>query len=80
MAGLNVVLTDVSPDVLAKAMAGLDKAMEKAVAKGKLTAEAKAAALARIKTGTDTALHGAVGMVVEAATENEELKKRSSPV
>ncbi|QQR69323.1 MAG: 3-hydroxybutyryl-CoA dehydrogenase [Alphaproteobacteria bacterium] len=76
VAGLNVVLTDVSPDVLAKAMAGLDKAMEKAVAKGKLTAEAKAAALARIKTGTDTALHGAADMVVEAATENEELKKK----
>ena len=49
-AGYDVLLNDVNPDMLGKAIATIDKNMERQVSRGKLAAEDKAAAMARIKT------------------------------
>lgn len=73
--GFNVTLIDVSAAQLEKAIATIGKNMDRQVAKGSLTEEQKAAALANITTNTAIA-EGVKNaeLVVEAATENVELK------
>ena len=75
VAGLPVVLGDVKPEALDKALAIVGKNMDRQVAKGALSAEDKAAALARIATSIDYAAFADCDMVVEAATEKEEVKR-----
>lgn len=73
--GYNVRMMDIRQEALDKAMATIGKNMDRQVAKGSLTEEAKAAAIGRIQTSTDMA--DAVkdaDLVVEAATENIDLK------
>ncbi len=73
--GYRVRMMDISQAALDKAMLTIEKNMDRQVAKGSLTAEAKAAAIANISTHTDMAeaVTGA-DLAVEAATENVELK------
>jgi len=73
--GYDVVLMDVSDEILQKAIAGIAKNMDRQVQKGKLAEADKAAALGRIKTSTDMAAFGDSDLVIEAATENEALKR-----
>ncbi len=75
LAGLPVVLLDVKADALARAMATMDRNLERQVARTVISAEDKAAALARITTSTDYAAFGDCDMVIEAATEKEEVKR-----
>jgi 3-hydroxybutyryl-CoA dehydrogenase len=75
LTGLSVVLIDIKAEALEKALAGIGKNMDRQVTKGALTAEAKAAALARIATSTDYAAAADCDLVVEAATEKEEIKR-----
>ena len=67
-------LIDVRPDALEKGLATIKGNLERQVKKGTLTAEQPAAILARINTAS--ALDAAAGatLIVEAATENPELK------
>ncbi len=74
LAGETVVLVDIKEDALARALSVMGKNMDRQVSKGTITAEDKAAALARITTGTDYALLGDCDLVIEAATEKEEIK------
>ncbi|MFC3182780.1 3-hydroxybutyryl-CoA dehydrogenase [Cypionkella sinensis] len=74
MAGYDVLLNDVNPDMLAKAIATIDKNMERQVSRGKLAAEDKAAAMTRIKTTEVLADLGPLDLVIEAATEKEAIK------
>ena len=76
VAGLNVVMIDVSDAALDKGLATLKGSLERLVSKDKLAADARDAALARITTSTDYAKLAAVDIVIEAATENVELKGR----
>ncbi|SPU97283.1 3-hydroxyacyl-CoA dehydrogenase [Burkholderia cenocepacia] len=76
VAGLNVVMIDVSDAALDKGLATLKGSLERLVSKDKLDAAARDAALARITTSTDYAKLAAVDIVIEAATENVELKGR----
>ncbi len=73
--GLAVTMVDVSPEALEKARATIAKNMDRQVSKGTLSAADRDAALGRIKTGTDMAMFGEADIVIEAATEREELKK-----
>ena len=73
--GIAVVMLDVKAEALAKALATITKNMDRQVGKGALTEQAKAEALARISTGTDYAIFSDCDLVIEAATEKEELKK-----
>ena len=75
LAGYDVRMLDVSTEALDKALAGIVRNMTRQVAKGKVAEDDKAAALARIATDTDYAAFGDCDMVIEAATENEEIKR-----
>ncbi|GAA3941775.1 3-hydroxybutyryl-CoA dehydrogenase [Hymenobacter algoricola] len=73
--GFAVALIDISQPALDKALGTIGKNLDRQVAKGSLSAEDKTAALGRITTHTSiaTGVQG-VGLVVEAATENVDLK------
>ena len=73
--GHQVTLVDIAQASLDKAVATIAKNMDRQVAKGSLTEADKAAALKRIATLTDTAAGvKEAELVVEAATENVDLK------
>jgi 3-hydroxybutyryl-CoA dehydrogenase len=74
-AGLDVVMIDVAAEALTKALATIGRNMDRQVSKGTLAAADKDAALARIASGTDNALLADCDIVIEAATEREEVKK-----
>lgn len=73
--GYSVSLIDISEEALKKALATIDKNLDRQVAKQNLTQEAKSKALSNITTFT-TLKEGVVkaDLVVEAATENSDLK------
>ena len=75
-AGYDVLLNDVNPDMLSKAVATIDKNMERQVSRGKLAAEDKAAAIGRIKTTLTLADLGPLDLIIEAATERENIKQQ----
>lgn len=73
--GYMVSLIDIKEEFLAKALTTISKNMDRQVAKGRLTEDEKAASLNRIQTFTDMeAGVKSADLVVEAATENQELK------
>ncbi|MCC6608708.1 MAG: 3-hydroxybutyryl-CoA dehydrogenase [Burkholderiales bacterium] len=72
--GYGVTMTDVAEAALARGMAAIDASLERLVKKQALSAGDKSAALARIRTATRVADLAAAELVVEAATENLELK------
>ncbi|MGF6851774.1 3-hydroxybutyryl-CoA dehydrogenase [Paraburkholderia sp. CI3] len=76
VAGLNVVMIDVTEAALSKGVATLISSLGRLVSKGKLDANARAASLARIETSTDYQRLVDVDLVIEAATENNDLKVR----
>ncbi len=76
VAGLDVTMTDIADAALQKGLATISGSLDRLVQKDKLTPEAKAQAMARIKTTTRTADLAGCGLVIEAATENIELKLR----
>jgi 3-hydroxybutyryl-CoA dehydrogenase len=73
--GYSVNLADVQPAQLEKALQTIEKNLDRQVAKNILPAEQKQQTLSRIRTFSDIAagVHHA-DLVVEAATENKELK------
>jgi 3-hydroxybutyryl-CoA dehydrogenase len=73
--GFEVRLLDANPDSLAKALATIAGNMDRQIKKGAMTQEAKDAAIARIATGTDFAIFSDSDLVIEAATENEAVKR-----
>ncbi|GAB0117552.1 3-hydroxybutyryl-CoA dehydrogenase [Acidisoma sp. 7E03] len=74
LAGLAVVLTDVRSEALTQALATIGRNLDRQVQKGQVTAEDRAAALGRIETAGETAALSGCDIVVEAATEREEVK------
>ena len=74
VAGIDVVMTDVAQAPLDRAVATVSGSLERLVKKEKMSAEQKSAALAHIRTSTDVAAIKDCGLVIEAATENLELK------
>ncbi|MCA4960931.1 3-hydroxybutyryl-CoA dehydrogenase [Pseudomonas sp. Y24-6] len=75
-AGFDVILLDISESALQKALATVGKNLDRQVAKEMLSEAQKLATLARIRTSTDYSSLQAVQLVIEAATENLELKLR----
>ena len=74
-AGLSVLLSDTSPEILVRARTLIEKNMDREVAKGKKTAEEKAAALLRIRETADLSALAGADLVIEAVTENEAVKR-----
>ncbi|MBN2630226.1 MAG: 3-hydroxybutyryl-CoA dehydrogenase [Rhodobacteraceae bacterium] len=75
LAGYDVILTDVNADALARALATIDRNIERQVARGKVSAADKTTAMARIKTTLALADVGACDLIIEAATERETVKQ-----
>lgn len=73
----NVNLVDISEDALKRAMSSIEKNLDRMLAKEKITEQTKHATLNNISLFTDLE-NGAekADLVVEAATENVELKKK----
>lgn len=72
--GFGVVLQDISEDALEAGVASIEKSLNRFVAKEKMSAGERDDALARIETTTSTEQAAQTDLVVEAATENEDLK------
>jgi 3-hydroxybutyryl-CoA dehydrogenase len=74
VSGVNVVMIDVAQAAVDKGLATVSGSLDRLIKKEKLTEAEKTAALARIKTSTDYAALKGAQLVIEAATENYELK------
>jgi 3-hydroxybutyryl-CoA dehydrogenase len=70
-----VLLTDVKPESLTAAIALIDRNIDRQVTRGKVTADDKSAAMARIRTTGRLADLGQTDLVIEAATERETVKQ-----
>lgn len=75
LAGITVLLIDVKAEALDKAMATMGRNLDRQVSRNVITAEQKEVALSRITTTTDYSTVGGCDLVVEAATEKEDIKR-----
>lgn len=76
VAGLKIVLIDITEAALTKGMATLSTSLSRLVEKGKFSVSARKAALERIETSMGYRKLEAVDIVIEAASENTDLKVR----
>ncbi len=74
--GFEVTMVDVNPASLEKALATIAKNMDRQVQKGGLTEADKKAAESRLHTSIKVADLEKCDLIIEAATENEEIKKK----
>lgn len=76
VAGLKVTMVDIADAALQRGVKTIDSSLERLVQKEKLKAEDKAAALRRVATAVGNQALADCDFVVEAATENLEIKLR----
>jgi 3-hydroxybutyryl-CoA dehydrogenase len=76
LAGFDVVMTDIDDDALQRGRAAIERNLARQVARGRIKEAEEQAAVARIATGLDYALFDNCDMVIEAATEKEEVKRQ----
>jgi 3-hydroxybutyryl-CoA dehydrogenase len=76
LAGYDVRLNDVNEGALARALDQIGRNIDRQVARGRVTPEARAAAMARIRTTMDLSEVGPCDLIIEAATEREDIKNR----
>ncbi|MEL6584120.1 MAG: 3-hydroxybutyryl-CoA dehydrogenase [Pseudomonadota bacterium] len=76
LAGYNVRLNDISAEAVDAAIGKISANLERQVARGKVAAEDRDAALKRIQKEMDVAAIGSSDLVIEAATENEDIKNQ----
>lgn len=72
--GYDVIMSDISEAALEKGVASIEKSLARFVSKEKMSAADRDTALGRISTTTSLEEVAQCDLVVEAATENEELK------
>jgi 3-hydroxybutyryl-CoA dehydrogenase len=75
VSGFTVKLIDVSADALENAVATIKKNLDRQVRKEKISGEDRDTAMALIETSTAMSALASADLVIEAATENEEIKK-----
>jgi 3-hydroxybutyryl-CoA dehydrogenase len=73
-AGYSVVMRDIKDELLQRGMAAIDKSLSRDVAKSRLSEEEKNTIIGRIQTATDFASLGDAALVIEAVTENFDVK------
>jgi 3-hydroxybutyryl-CoA dehydrogenase len=76
LAGYEVRLSDVSQDTLDKAVALIGRNLDRQVSRGKISAEDRDAACARIRPTLDVVEVAQTDLVIEAATEQEAIKQK----
>jgi len=75
LAGLDVVMTDVNAEALAAGCQAIEQNLARQVARGRIREEDQDAALDRIHAAPDYTAFRDCDMVIEAATEKEEVKR-----
>ena len=73
--GFDITLVDLSDEILVKAQTTIDKNLDRLLKRGKLTEEEKMAALSHLKMSTSMSDISDCDLVIEAATEDEEVKR-----
>jgi 3-hydroxybutyryl-CoA dehydrogenase len=76
LAGIDVVLEDINPEALAAARGTIEKNMHRQAARGMIKDDAVAPALARIRASTSLDDMQDREFVIEAATEDEAIKRK----
>ncbi len=74
--GFDVVLVDAAPEALERGRSQIGKGLERLVGKGKLSAEDRDLALARLATGGDLAALQGADLAIEAVVEKLEVKQK----
>ncbi len=76
LGGHDVTLVDIAEEPLAKGLKAIERNLERQVSRERISAEDKDAALGRITSGVGLDKLGSADLVIEAATENEEIKRQ----
>ena len=76
LAGFDVVMNDISEERVQSGLATINGNLSRQVQKGSIPEETRNAALARIHGSPDMAALSDCDIVIEAATENEEIKRK----
>lgn len=74
--GYQVVVSEINDELLNKGLKAIDKTLAKSVEKGKIAEDDKVSALSRIKGTTKLEDFSDCDLVVEAAVENMDIKKK----
>ncbi|MDF1734162.1 MAG: 3-hydroxybutyryl-CoA dehydrogenase [Minwuia sp.] len=75
LAGYDVIMNDISQERLDEAMETIDGNLARQAGRGRISEDDRQSTLRRITPSTDLALVGKSDLVIEAATEDEALKK-----
>ena len=75
LAGYDVRMSDLEAKALENALVVVDRNLTRQVGRGHVSESDKSAALRRIKTGTSYDMFGDCDIVIEAATEKEDVKR-----
>jgi 3-hydroxybutyryl-CoA dehydrogenase len=75
-AGLEVIMVDVSDAAVARGLSTIETSLERLVKKDKITAQTSAATRGRVRGSVQYADLAGADLVIEAATENAEIKRR----
>ena len=75
-AGSDVIVHEINPEAAEAAMSRIEKSLDRAIEREKLDQAGRSEILGRIALSTDLTEQADRQLVVEAATENEDLKKR----
>lgn len=75
LAGYDVIMTDISREALEKAVALIERNLDRQVSRDRITAEDKDTAIKRISTTLNLPDLGQCDLVIEAATERETVKQ-----
>lgn len=74
VAGTKVILNDIADGALERAVSAMSGSLDRLIKKEKMTAEQKTAALALVTTTNDLNALGDCDLIIEAATENLDIK------
>ncbi len=74
LTGYDVRVSDISEEQLGKMVKRIEKDMDRQLKREVITEDDMKTAMGRIKTGTDMSIFGDCDLVIEAATENQDLK------
>jgi 3-hydroxybutyryl-CoA dehydrogenase len=74
--GLKVIMNDIGKEFVDKGFAAIESSLSRMVKKGKISSQEKDNIISQVKGSTDISDMRGADFVVEAATENEELKLR----
>ena len=74
LTGYDIIMQDVSENATNRGIGAIDKSLQRLVDREKITADAKDAAIGKIRTTTDLSGLADCDLVIEAATENMDIK------